>query len=143
MACEQPFGGVEWSRETLDNWVRGWERTIARQDALQFQKCGSKIDKYLDEAVFLTYKMRSVGPAGWQFRLASANDRILCAIWADAQSSARQSTSLHVVTGNETWWPALVIDTGEEIVPVYCPGLAWQRARPLFVQRSRGFHRSK
>ena len=66
-------------------------------------------------------------------------------VWADGKSEGSQSTDLALVGGQagETWWPCIVVrqtqysGLGFELIPFYCPALAWQRSRPWFVHLSR------
>jgi hypothetical protein len=85
---------------------------------------------------------RSPGQAGWAMHAALMSGNLrLGVIWADGCSESSQ-TSLRQSNGvGESWWPALIPappgPPSIELVPMYCPALAWQNARPWWANPDR------
>ena len=141
-----PLPEAEWTQEFVEwsNFLRGWEMEILNHDRGNFQDHGSleaNVYLYIDRRLrWVLDNVQGVGQAGWRFYRTAHDDGCWtrAIIWTEAQSSQRQSTPVEDSIGGERWWPAIVADIpGLDILPVYCPGLAWQSARPWFVHRSR------
>ena len=132
--------GIAWVRDFLQTW----EMEIRLRDPCNFEAHGSEdheanVYQYLEQRLlWVLDHTRNIGEAGWAFQTDGAGRWTWAIIYADASSSEQQEKSVEVATGLERWWPALVADIpGLDKLPVYCPGLAWQYARPWFVHRSR------
>ena len=55
---------------------------------------------------------------------------------AMAKSCASQTAPL-ALNDSGRWWPCIVAIDSNDTIPFYCPALAWQRARPWTIHRSR------
>ena len=138
-----PLPVAECDQEWVCHFLRAWETEIWNHDRGNFQDHGSheaNVYRYIDRRLrWVLGNVRRRGQAGWWF-VVTADDGCWtwAIIWTDAGSSQRQATPVEDSIGGERWWPAIVADIpGLAILPVYCPGLAWQSARPWFVHRSR------
>ena len=139
-----PFPEVEFDNEWVCDFLRTWEMEIRLRDPRNFEVHGSEdheanVYQYIERRLrWVLLNVPKVGQAGWSFRTDDAGCWTWAIIWTDAGSSQRQATPVEDSIGGERWWPAIVADIPElDILPVYCPGLAWQSARPWFVHRSR------
>ena len=138
-----PFLEAECDKEWVCEFLRAWETEIRLNDFGNFQVLGSheaNVYLYIERRLRSVLRKRRKGPAGWWFYQTdgAAGCWTWAIIWTDARSSEHQETPVDVTFVGERWWPAIVADIpGLDILPVYCPGLAWQDARPWFVHRSR------
>ena len=88
-------------------------------------------------------RMRSLGKGAlawvWYHGLQTA-DPIFAVVWSDGCSEgslSRPYSEAEVYSYGSQWWPCIVLDTGADLLPFYCPALAWQGARPWYCHRSR------
>ncbi len=64
-------------------------------------------------------------------------------IWCDGCSEKNQTSVRSSFGGGESWWPALfpvshvLQPHSDGLVPMYCPALAWQNARPWWANSDR------
>ena len=133
------FANANWMKSTHEAFLRKWEGQIMVNDPDWFERAGKNVDLYLRLRLRnMLETTRQVGQAGWTFD--SHDACIFAFMYADASSCETQCIPYTgIVTGRESWWPVIVVDVPGELVPVYCPGLAWQKARPWWVHRSRVF----
>ena len=112
---------------TKNNFFSEWERLCAQHDPLSWVSCGGEdggiyayLNNKLDE---ILHSKKKIGPAGWRSQRSSNEHRVACVVWADG--SHCQETPSTVLTGNEQWWPCLVLIDNwyEELVPFMCPAL--------------------
>ena len=75
---------------------------------------------------------RSPGEAAWAFRTSTDIVRKGMIFTDGDMASTSQSRYDGTVTYGERWWPCIfTVPVGTtDIVPYYCPGLAWQNGRP-------------
>ena len=127
-------------RTTLTNAYREtWVARIKRRDP-EFLTLG-KNDIYLYLMCKLSYILKtkkSIGQAGWAWSGCPVAAIRCGRMWACG--GKEQEHPLGFEDDEGQWWPIifLQIATGPDgRCPTYCPGLAWQNARPWFAHLSR------
>ena len=138
------FPTVPFTTEQYVSFIAKWETLIRQNDLVFWAESEQEVWAYLLLRLRdMLGHTRSIGQAGWTFwRTLQSGEvariaRVL--IWADPTSSSTQETPFTGNTGAESWWPAIIVDDGGDVLAVYCPGLAWAKARPWYVHRSRVF----
>ena len=131
-----PIEPMVWGSADRGAWMQQWEQEICSQDP---EGCRDRpcVYAYLIQSVFQNCQaMRHPGSVGREFLQSQPIDCVPCAVWCDGQSQESQTTLLSVRSEWEQWWPCIVLLTKQcAIAPCYCPGLAWQCARPWKVHR--------
>ena len=87
----------------------------------------------LDEVLLHT---KRPGQAAWTFR--GLRDRVVYGfIYTSGCSEAAQSSVPHPSCDTGCmWWPIIWVETEDGRWPMYCPALAWQRARPWYCRHN-------
>ena len=81
---------------------------------------------------------RNFGTIGWAWYNAIHSGQWLGGYaWCDGCSRASQTAPLALNDPGCRWWPCIVAIDSNDTIPFYCPALAWQRARPWTIHRSR------
>ena len=133
---------VKWSVESKTSFLAQWSERIRREDLAGWEECGGDVYMFMIMKLQRRLAGGRLGQAGWSMHAALMSDQIRHGvIWADGYSESSQ-TSLRQSNGvGETWWPALIqVAPGPPsvaLVPMYCPALAWQNARPWWANPDR------
>jgi hypothetical protein len=133
----------KWSLETKSNFLAKWGHAIYRDDSSGWEECGGDVYAYLLLKLERRVHGAKPGPAGWAMRAALASGQlVLGVIWCDGCSEKNQTSVRSRFDGGEDWWPALfpvshVNPHSGGLVPMYCPALAWQNARPWWANSDR------
>ena len=103
-------------------------------DPVCFARARHDIFVYLlDKVTQVVNEKRSIGQAGYAFLGA----RSVCKGLVWSAGGKDQETPLQEPQSDERWWPIILVDLPGNFVAVYCPGLAWQNARPWVAHRDR------
>ena len=81
----------------------------------------------------------SIGAAAWSFQPRQVRDLHYGYVWGHGgheQEEELPSGSAAIMAAGSQWWPVIWVEVGVK-VPVYCPGLAWQNARPWHAHVNR------
>ena len=142
----QAIETMYWGRADPIDFYARWRNEIRSRDSLALARYVAGHDnpaedvyRYLAMRVWeLVYEIRRIGEAGWSFREHSAV--VPCLVWADGGRGS-QMTPYRGAQPYEQWWPCIVVPIPEatkgQLLPFYCPALAWARARPWLVHHSR------
>ena len=123
-----------------------WSMRIRQVDLTGWQQCDGDVYAYLRMKIqvrLCTRARKGVGQAGWCIIDALRSDPSSlrpCVIWADGISEGSQMSPRKSTGEGESWWPALIVaptNGAQECVPMYCPALAWQGARPWWANVDR------
>ena len=133
-----------------------WMKRIDQEDLSAFRSCKREIYLYL--VAQLGQRLRTtprIGQAGWRFHGKRVKDVHYGCLWGhggkEQEAPLDESNVNDGRLGGSSWWPIIwvepeheddpmCVESGGDIqgrVPVYCPGLAWQRARPWWAHVSR------
>ena len=135
---------MDWGPEaeaTKRAFLQRWKNDIkANGDGKLLAAAGDNVFKYLFNAVTDVVNSKSwkgmySGP-GTQWAGAATTDVIAAALWSDGSRGCQESP-LDSGPGCQ-WWPCVVLNSELALVPFYCPGLAYPRARPKWAA-----HRSR
>ena len=135
---------MDWGPEaeaTKRAFLQRWKNDIkANGDGKLLAAAGDNVFKYLFNAVTDVVNSKSwkgmySGP-GTQWAGAATTDVIAAALWSDGSRGCQESP-LDSGPGCQ-WWPCVVLNSELALVPFYCPGLAYPRARPKW-----GAHRTR
>ena len=116
---------------------QAWVARINAMDYVWMQRAHCNV--YL----YLIYKLshvlshtKRIGQAGWAFR-GQPMSAIQCGcVWGQGGHEQEEPLTSHDIAGQ--WWPLIFVVTPEgNLYPGYCPGLAWQNARPWYAHASR------
>ena len=85
---------------------------------------------------------KSNGLAGYEFSTKRVTDLHCGYLWShggpEQQTELSFESAASISDGGSQWWPVIWVDVGGGIlIPVHCPGLAWQNARPAWAHPSR------
>ena len=101
-------------------------------------EAGHDIFQYLVNRLCQALQGRSkIGQCGWQWwneqqRGFVCTKRVLA--WCDGCTQSSQLSNEMPLRGQ--WWPMIVVDLpGEEVLPSYCPALAYNKSRPWGIKR--------
>ena len=94
-----------------------------------------KIWEYLESKLrIILHEKRSIGMAGWAWR----GQGVLCQGFLRVWECTDKSQQSPYVDGEIfDWWPIIWLENGDIVVPMMCPALAWQNARPWSAHISR------
>ncbi len=134
----------KWSLETKSYFLERWSQRIQLEDPTGWKACGGDVYTYLLKKLEHRVEMTKPGKAGWAMHAALASGQLRQGvIWCDGCSEANQTSVRSSFGGGESWWPALfpvshvLQPHSDELVPMYCPALAWQNARPWWANSDR------
>ena len=142
----QAIETMNWGRADPIDFYARWRNEIRNRDSLALARYAAGHDnpaedvyRYLAMRVWeLVNEIRRIGEAGWSFR--QQNVVLPCLVWADGGRGS-QMTPYRGAQPYEQWWPCVVVPIPEatkgQLLPFYCPALAWARARPWHVHLSR------
>ena len=136
-----------------------WMKRIDQEDLSAFRSCKREIYLYLVAQLGQRLRTTSrIGQAGWRFHGKRVKDVHYGCLWGHGgkeQEAPLDESNVHdAELGGSSWWPIIWVEPEHEddpmgvesgvdiatiqvLVPVYCPGLAWQRARPWWAHVSR------
>ena len=131
---------AEWAGTIKRFDSRGW--TAAQQGDTAVHQ--DSVHNYLKYKLYVRIQNGKCGTAGWTFSNAGIQSWENAYIWADGASSGSQQRPLTEIKADERWWPCIVatVDGTDDEIPMYCPALAFQSARPWYCHRSRIFNDS-
>lgn len=129
---------MEWKRSVQETYSKQWSAEIAMRDAKGMHE-SKDVYTYLEnklDKVLATQK--KPGQAGWTFIMGKAAHHKVhhCLCWADGSKGGQASPLGSSPSGGERWWPCIVV-LGLELIPFYCPALAWSESRAWEVHASR------
>ena len=121
------FFAGEAARNDRETWIR-LESVLGRAPTIW-----EYVEACLDDVLLHTKKP---GQAAWTFR--GLRDRVVHGfIYTTACSEAAQTSVLHPSCDTGCmWWPIIWVETEDGRWPMYCPALAWQRARPWYCRHN-------
>ena len=137
---------MQWqSEEFRIDFYQGWAKKIKVYDLVGWNRC-SQGEVYLYLLHKLSDVLRTASPkikmteAG-QHMMDHRTHQFRCGtMWCDGGKHQQEQPYL----GNEPnshYWPIiyLEVNVSDDLLPVYCPGLAWQGSRPWCAHQSRVF----
>ena len=123
------------------------QRIHAQGDGECIKQAGGNVFVYLVLKLAARLRMRANkpnGPAAWEFSTKRVTDLHCGYLWSHGGSEQQTELSFEsqasILAGGSQWWPVIWVDVFGGIgilIPVHCPGLAWQNARPAWAHRSR------
>ena len=139
------------SAENRIDYYDNWKGRVACMDPSWLHR--GKDDVYLYLILKLAHLMRSgnkIGPATWMFRDRQVNAIHYGCVWGHGGKEQEEPLPIkdtEIQMAGSQWWPIIwveprwshtnCVDKRDWLLPVYCPGLAWQSARPWFAHPSR------
>ena len=126
---------MTWGDATPEAFLAQWAGVIAVQDPH-----GKEEDPhvYLIKKRFQTLEtIRRPGAFGWQFWEAGPSSCVPAFVWADGSPRQLTEYGTQQLTEYAQWWPCIVLLCDGDLLPFYCPALAWMLARPWGVHISR------
>jgi hypothetical protein len=146
------LGTMEWGDDprTKEVFFSGWAASIRNQDPCGYDIADGDVYSYLKNTLcqVLTEKTK-IKEGGWAFRVGLLHEgrtdwsRLFrCVVWGNGYSSEDQRKPMDDAETKSLgfeWWPCVVCNVGGDILPFYCPALAWNKSRPWVTHRSRIF----
>ena len=130
------------SPETRGAFEEDWKRSCQANDPWWFQYAARDIYLYLilKLAKFIRSKS-SIGQAAWSFQPRRVGDLHYGCVWGhggrEQENELPSGSAADIMRAGSAWWPVIWVDVPGDKVPVHCPALAWQNARPWWAHRSR------
>ena len=135
------FPHMDWglrASETKAAFYESWKHEIARNGDAQLL-CASDHDvhMYLYNAVkdvmsTKSWKGLCSGP-GTQWASAAPANTVAALLWSDGSRGSQESPLDEGSQAGCRWWPCVVVPSDQTQKAFYCPGLAWNRARPRWA----------
>ena len=144
LCCAPPMASIhntmEWHCETCrDVFLQDWENQARSMDPAGYTGCRS-VHEWMFQRMFIMCQNppRHFGTIGWAWYNAIHSGQWIGGYaWCDGCSCASQTAPLALNDPGCRWWPCIVAIDSNDTIPFYCPALAWQRARPWTIHRSR------
>lgn len=128
---------MQWGNSSKHAFFQFWEREIKLRDPKVMVE-EMTVYNYLERKLWMILDgVKKPGQPGWAFKMAKGTLELQrCVVWADGTKSG-QTTPLGTPSTHQCqWWPCIIMAT-TEMVPFFCPALAWSNARPWDVHASR------
>ena len=138
-----PIRPMVWeSAESRAAFEQGWVQRIDAKDPVWLQRGKRDVWIYLIlKLAELLRRGKKIGQAAWSFKPRQVKDLHYGYVWghgAKEQEEELPSSTAGIMVAGSQWWPVIWVDVGGgTLVPVHCPGLAWQNARPAWAHPSR------
>ena len=125
-----------------EDFEQDWVQRIDANDAVRFRHADRDVWLYLiQQLAAVIQRGNKIGRAAWLFSSRKVGDFHCGYVWAhggrEQEEELPSGSAADIMAAGSQWWPVVWVFIGGVLVPVYCPGLAWQRARPWFAHCSR------
>ena len=138
-----PIGPMFWGcAEIREVFEQDWTQRITENDPVWFHHADCNVWLYLiQKLAALIRRGNQIGQAAWSFSLRKVGDLHYGYVWGhggrEQEEELPSGSAADIMAAGSQWWPVVWVFIGGVLVPVYCPGLAWQNARPWFAHCSR------
>ena len=115
-----------------------WQQTVDSMDPCWFVASYKNVYLYLVKKIASLIRRNNKIGLGWHFASRKVKDLHYGCVWGFGGKEQEEPLTADIYASGSQWWPVIwVYCPDHEKWPVYCPGLAWQNARPWWAHPSR------